>query len=192
MAPGGRQAHQWTCRSCAHDYDLGAIEAQLVAAARAQARAYQLQDLRCRKCRQVGALVEHMHRVCVAGGAHVKGAACAYQLQGLPCRERRQVGALLGPVRPFVLGEPCTCARCRIGAAVTANTYKHCWSLHMKYLQGYMPSACYLWHTFDPLSESHSTQCSRVTVAEFRPCLTCCCGWWCTTHARFWVSVDWH
>ena len=55
VRPVCAQAHQWTCRSCGHDYDLGGIEAQLVAAARAQARAYQLQDLRCRKCRQVRA-----------------------------------------------------------------------------------------------------------------------------------------
>ena len=63
--PGTWQAHQWTCRSCAHDYDLGGIEAQLVAAARAQARAYQLQDLRCRKCRQVCALLKGMGTPCL-------------------------------------------------------------------------------------------------------------------------------
>ena len=51
------QAHQWGCRSCGHGYALGAIEAQLVHAARVRARAFQLQDLRCAKCRQVGSRV---------------------------------------------------------------------------------------------------------------------------------------
>ena len=48
------QAHQWTCKNCSNGYDLAAIEAQLVRAVRLKARAFQLQDLRCIKCRQVG------------------------------------------------------------------------------------------------------------------------------------------
>ena len=47
------QAHQWTCKNCSNGYDLAAIEAQLVRAVRLKERAYQLQDLRCTKCRQV-------------------------------------------------------------------------------------------------------------------------------------------
>ena len=48
------QAHQWGCKACGNAYDLAAIEAQLVRAVRLKARAFQLQDLRCTKCRQVG------------------------------------------------------------------------------------------------------------------------------------------
>ena len=49
------QAHQWGCKACGNAYDLAAIEAQLVRAVRLKARAFQLQDLRCTKCRQVAA-----------------------------------------------------------------------------------------------------------------------------------------
>jgi DNA polymerase epsilon subunit 1 len=49
------QAHQWTCANCGNSYKLGEIEGQLVRAVRLRARAYQLQDLRCLKCRQVRA-----------------------------------------------------------------------------------------------------------------------------------------
>ena len=62
MAPGSPrelwwpQAHQWGCKACGNAYDLAAIEAQLVRAVRLKARAFQLQDLRCTKCRQVGCL----------------------------------------------------------------------------------------------------------------------------------------
>ena len=52
------QAHQWTCKNCSNGYDLAAIEAQLVRAVRLKARAYQLQDLRCTKCRQVCLIFE--------------------------------------------------------------------------------------------------------------------------------------
>ena len=34
-------------------------------------------------------------------------------------------------------------------------------------------SACYPRRTFDPLSESPSTRNSRITMADFRLCLTC-------------------
>ena len=47
------QEHQWSCRNCGCAYELAAIEAQLLRAVRLRARAYQLQDLRCLKCRQV-------------------------------------------------------------------------------------------------------------------------------------------
>ena len=50
------QAHQWTCKNCSNGYDLAAIEAQLVRAVRLKERAFQLQDLRCTRCRQVGPL----------------------------------------------------------------------------------------------------------------------------------------
>lgn len=41
------------CANCSNGYRLAAIEAQLVRTVRLRARAYQLQDLRCLKCRQV-------------------------------------------------------------------------------------------------------------------------------------------
>lgn len=53
------QAHQWTCKNCSNGYDLAAIEAQLVRAVRLKERAFQLQDLRCTRCRQVGPLTIH-------------------------------------------------------------------------------------------------------------------------------------
>lgn len=49
------QEHQWSCRNCGCAYELAAIEAQLLRSVRLRARAYQLQDLRCIKCRQAGA-----------------------------------------------------------------------------------------------------------------------------------------
>ena len=50
------QEHKWECTSCHHGYDLAAIEAQLLAVVRMRTRAYQTQDLRCLKCKQVRAL----------------------------------------------------------------------------------------------------------------------------------------
>ena len=55
------QAHQWTCKNCSNGYDLAAIEAQLVRAVRLKERAFQLQDLRCTRCRQVGPLAMHSY-----------------------------------------------------------------------------------------------------------------------------------
>lgn len=49
------QEHKWECTSCHHGYDLAAIEAQLLAVVRMRTRAYQTQDLRCLKCKQVQA-----------------------------------------------------------------------------------------------------------------------------------------
>ena len=51
-----RQARVWACSSCGEGYPLAAIQAQLLAVVRQQARAYSLQDLRCVKCKQVRAL----------------------------------------------------------------------------------------------------------------------------------------
>ncbi len=52
------QEHQWSCRNCGCAYELATVEAQLLRAVRLRARAYQLQDLRCLKCRQVCLLYE--------------------------------------------------------------------------------------------------------------------------------------
>ncbi len=68
------QAHQWTCKNCSNSYDLAAIEAQLVRAVRLKARAYQLQDLRCTKCRQVCLVLDSppypLHSVCLPSTDH--------------------------------------------------------------------------------------------------------------------------
>ncbi|CAL8464190.1 g3725 [Coccomyxa elongata] len=56
------QEHQWSCRKCGCAYELATIEAQLLRSVRLRARAYQLQDLRCLKCRQV--LQGHLRRNC--------------------------------------------------------------------------------------------------------------------------------
>lgn len=45
--------HRWNCAACAAAYDLGAIESALIAVVQQQERAYQLQDLKCDKCRNV-------------------------------------------------------------------------------------------------------------------------------------------
>ena len=47
------QEHRWACPLCTGPYDLPAIESQLVALVRRRVRAYQLQDLKCLKCRTV-------------------------------------------------------------------------------------------------------------------------------------------
>lgn len=46
------QDRQWACRSCGAARDPVAVEAVLVKALHHQSRAYQLQDLRCVKCKQ--------------------------------------------------------------------------------------------------------------------------------------------
>ena len=53
------QEHKWECTSCHHGYELAAIETQLLAVVRMRTRAYQTQDLRCLKCKQVQALTVH-------------------------------------------------------------------------------------------------------------------------------------
>ena len=53
------QVHRWNCAACASAYDLGSIESALIAVVQQQERAYQLQDLKCSKCRNVSA-----HIVC--------------------------------------------------------------------------------------------------------------------------------
>lgn len=47
------QVHRWNCGACAAAYDLGSIESALIAVVQQQERAYQLQDLKCLKCRNV-------------------------------------------------------------------------------------------------------------------------------------------
>lgn len=47
------QARQWACRACGTGRDAAGVEALLVREVACQARAYQLQDLKCLKCRQV-------------------------------------------------------------------------------------------------------------------------------------------
>ena len=47
------QVHRWNCAACSSAYDLGSIESALVAVVQQQERAYQLQDLKCNKCRNV-------------------------------------------------------------------------------------------------------------------------------------------
>lgn len=47
------QARQWECRACGTGRDAAAVEPLLLREVAAQVRAYQLQDLKCHKCRQV-------------------------------------------------------------------------------------------------------------------------------------------
>jgi hypothetical protein len=49
-----RQARHWECSTCGTGRDAAAVEALLISEVAAQTRAYQLQDLKCLKCRQVG------------------------------------------------------------------------------------------------------------------------------------------
>ncbi len=49
------QAGTWACPACAEPYDKAALENRLMHAACARARAFQLQDLTCMRCRQVRA-----------------------------------------------------------------------------------------------------------------------------------------
>ena len=48
------QARLWECSTCGTGRDAAAVEALLISEVAAQTRAYQLQDLKCLKCRQVG------------------------------------------------------------------------------------------------------------------------------------------
>lgn len=52
------QVHRWSCAACASAYDLGSIESALIAVVQQQERAYQLQDLKCSKCRNVSACLQ--------------------------------------------------------------------------------------------------------------------------------------
>ncbi len=66
------QARQWACQGCGAARDAAAVEALLIAELRAQARAFQLQDLRCDKCRQVrrnSALEIPLETECLGAGA---------------------------------------------------------------------------------------------------------------------------
>jgi DNA polymerase epsilon subunit 1 len=47
--------HNWTCRYCKHAHSRSRIEARLVDLAQRRSMSYQLQDLRCAKCRLVKA-----------------------------------------------------------------------------------------------------------------------------------------
>ncbi|KAK9798895.1 hypothetical protein WJX73_003389 [Symbiochloris irregularis] len=47
------QARQWACDCCGAPYDLGLMEGRLVSVLQARAKSYQLQDLKCSKCRRV-------------------------------------------------------------------------------------------------------------------------------------------
>ena len=48
------QERRWACDACSNPYDLGEMEARLVSIVQGRARTYQLQDLKCSKCRRVG------------------------------------------------------------------------------------------------------------------------------------------
>ncbi|KAK3232982.1 hypothetical protein CYMTET_56694, partial [Cymbomonas tetramitiformis] len=63
------QQKKWRCRvaSCQHPYDLETIESRLMQIVRKRVHAYQLQDLKCAKCRQVKA--GHVATQCVCGGS---------------------------------------------------------------------------------------------------------------------------
>lgn len=60
------QMKKWSCQECGNERDLGAIEAQLVCVARSRARNYQLQDLKCSKCKQVNVHVSLLRNCCPA------------------------------------------------------------------------------------------------------------------------------
>ena len=49
----GLQEHEWACAECGQAYDTTALEAWMVQIVQQRAQAYQLQDLCCRRCRQV-------------------------------------------------------------------------------------------------------------------------------------------
>lgn len=60
--------HDWRCRNCRQPLDRPATERRLVALLRAEAAAYQCQDLACTRCKQVTA--SHLHSCCdLCGGA---------------------------------------------------------------------------------------------------------------------------
>ncbi|KAK9824549.1 hypothetical protein WJX72_011249 [[Myrmecia] bisecta] len=63
------QAHKWACEVCANAYNLGAIEAQLIHTVQQRAQRYQLQDLRCMKCKQIAS--GHLRRQCHICSGHL-------------------------------------------------------------------------------------------------------------------------
>lgn len=62
-------AERWRCinPSCRQLYDLDAMERMLIARVKWRARSYQLQDLRCQRCRYVKAA--HVASICECGGS---------------------------------------------------------------------------------------------------------------------------
>jgi len=58
-----RKAARWLCLICGSEYDRGAIEASIVDAVRRLLTNYQVQDLRCSKCREIKSdiMSEHCH-----------------------------------------------------------------------------------------------------------------------------------
>ncbi len=59
--------HDWRCRVCRQPLDTASLERRLVAGLRAEAAAYQTQDLACVKCKQV--TCGHLRSLCgLCGG----------------------------------------------------------------------------------------------------------------------------
>jgi DNA polymerase epsilon subunit 1 len=54
----------WTCYHCGHAYDRPACEAALVEGIVRQVAAYQMQDLRCSRCKQIKAANLAVHCDC--------------------------------------------------------------------------------------------------------------------------------
>ena len=55
--------HSWNCRVCGQPYSQPALEQRLVLALQHRVKEYQLQDLQCVRCKQVGWYKEE-ERVC--------------------------------------------------------------------------------------------------------------------------------
>ncbi|RKP25293.1 D-isomer specific 2-hydroxyacid dehydrogenase [Syncephalis pseudoplumigaleata] len=69
---------EWRCRSCQHPLDRAMLEEQLIQLVERRVRAYQLQDVRCRRCRWIKE--NHMAPTCT----HCAG---AFELAGQLTRE---------------------------------------------------------------------------------------------------------
>ncbi|KAI9594971.1 hypothetical protein BDF19DRAFT_465848 [Syncephalis fuscata] len=68
----------WKCRGCQHTFDIQSLEEQLIRLVERRVRAYQLQDLRCRRCRWIKE--NHLAPTCT-------NCAGAFELAGRPNRD---------------------------------------------------------------------------------------------------------
>jgi len=80
-----RQSPRWLCGQCDAEYDRRAIEAALVECVRRFAAAFQLQDLRCGKCKQIK--TDNLSKNCPCSGE--------YQLTSVKGEARRKLRTIV-------------------------------------------------------------------------------------------------
>ncbi|EJT99609.1 DNA/RNA polymerase [Dacryopinax primogenitus] len=66
--PGSSNPKTWACADCGHPYDRAAIEVSLIDSVRRLVTAFQLQDMRCGKCKQIKS--DNLSAFCACSGTY--------------------------------------------------------------------------------------------------------------------------